>query len=96
MEITLEFIVFIIAGMLSFSILAVLGIMVSVRLNSDKHYDKEPVLISCESCQQLTNMDLMFNDDDSNYFCPECWDELSPTMKQIHEEMVRNGEIEPD
>lgn len=96
MEITIEFALFIIAGMISFSLLALLGIIVSVRLSSEKHYDNEPILIYCESCQTPTNMDIMFYDGERNFFCPECWVELEPVMKREYEEMVRNGEIDPD
>lgn len=48
----------------------------------------------CESCQKEADIDTMESDDDSNWFCPECWKELSPTMKADYEELKRNGEIE--
>ena len=48
----------------------------------------------CESCQKEADIDIMKNDDDSNWFCPECWKELAPTMKADYEELKRNGEIE--
>lgn len=58
--------------------------------------DLDVCYIKCESCQKDTDMDTMNVDNDCNYFCPECWAVLAPVMKAEYDEMVRNGEIEPD
>lgn len=50
--------------------------------------------ISCESCLQDFDVEDMEQDDDSNWFCPECWKELAPVMKAEYEELVIKGEIE--
>ncbi|WPO89886.1 hypothetical protein [Chryseobacterium sp. HR92] len=35
----------------------------------------------CESCQNEFYIKNMKQDDISNWFCPECWEELHPLMK---------------
>ena len=54
----------------------------------------EEDLQECESCLKRTKIETMNQDDDSNWFCPECWEELAPIMKSEYDEMVKNGEIE--
>lgn len=49
----------------------------------------------CESCEKRFNIETMETDSDSNWFCPECWEELAPIMRQEYEELVAKGEIEP-
>ena len=48
----------------------------------------------CESCEKQFDIDEMHKDDDSNWFCTECWTELAPVMKAEYEEMVHKGDIE--
>lgn len=50
----------------------------------------------CTSCDQLFDMMNMQRDGDDNYFCKECADELFPRMQKEYDEMVANGEIEPE
>lgn len=44
----------------------------------------EPLIClqKCESCSEPTNIETMTCDDNSNWFCPECWEELWPIMLQ--------------
>lgn len=51
---------------------------------------------TCESCEKYFDIDNMQRDGADNYFCKECADELFPIMQQEYEEMVANGEIDPD
>lgn len=59
---------------------------------------EEQEYTTCESCtKQVTDvqeLNQMEQDDDSNWFCAECWAELAPTMRKDWEELKRNGEIE--
>lgn len=65
-----------------------------VEMEIIKENDGE-LYITCESCtKQCTDIETMSQDDDSNWFCPECWEELAPTMRKIYEELKANGEIE--
>ncbi|WP_428067367.1 hypothetical protein [Chryseobacterium gambrini] len=51
--------------------------------------------IICESCtKQCTDIENMQCDSGSNWFCPECWEELAPVMKAEYEELKANGEID--
>lgn len=51
--------------------------------------------ITCESCtKQCTDIHSMGMDSDSNWFCPECWEELAPGMKAEYEELKAKGEID--
>lgn len=50
----------------------------------------------CESCQNIFDMENMKMDGDDNFFCKKCAKELFPLMRKEYEEMVANGEIEPD
>ncbi|UOB16603.1 hypothetical protein [Abyssalbus ytuae] len=50
----------------------------------------------CESCGDECDIQKMEMDADSNWFCPNCWRELSPVMKAEYEELVRRGEIDPE
>ena len=40
------------------------------------YQDPEICILTCESCEKDTDMDTMTADDDSNWFCPSCWDTL--------------------
>ncbi len=51
---------------------------------------------TCESCEKDFDMNTMQRDGDDNYLCKECADELFPKMQKEYEEMVANGEIEPE
>jgi len=51
-------------------------------------------LVGCESCEKETDVEIMSQDDDSNWFCHECWKELTPVMKAEYDELVKNGEID--
>lgn len=53
-------------------------------------------LMKCESCRKETDLETMTSDDDSNWFCEKCWEELAPVMKAEYDEMVKNGEINAD
>lgn len=50
----------------------------------------------CESCQNIFDMENMKMDGDDNFFCKKCAKELFPLMQKEYEEMVANGEIEPN
>lgn len=41
----------------------------------------------CESCETPTDIEKMSSDADSNWFCSECWEELSPIMEQEAKEI---------
>jgi hypothetical protein len=56
--------------------------------------ETEVCLQQCESCQQETDIETMAMDDDSNYFCSDCWAELGPILKAEYEELKIKGEIE--
>lgn len=49
----------------------------------------------CESCSKEFDINTMMKDDADNYFCEECWSELSPVMKSDYDQLVKNGEVEP-
>lgn len=51
---------------------------------------------TCESCMNDFDIDTTQKDGDDNYFCKECAGELFPVMQKEYEEMVANGEIEPE
>ncbi|MCJ8153222.1 hypothetical protein MKJ01_05535 [Chryseobacterium sp. SSA4.19] len=51
-------------------------------------------LQECLGCDKETDMETMTSDDDSNWFCPECWKELAPGMKADYDELVKKGEID--
>lgn len=51
-------------------------------------------LQGCESCEKETDIETMSQDGGSNWFCPECWEELAPVMKAEYEELKANGEID--
>lgn len=53
-------------------------------------------LMKCESCEKDTDIETMTSDDDSNWFCPECWKELAPGMKADYDELVKKGEIDTE
>ncbi|AZA91168.1 Uncharacterised protein [Chryseobacterium nakagawai] len=57
---------------------------------------EEDCFEKCESCEKETDIKSMFQDDDSNWFCPKCWNELEPVMKADFEELKRNGEIDAE
>ena len=57
---------------------------------------KTTFLQRCESCDKKTDFNTMKTDADDNYFCQPCWNELAPVMKDEYDEMVVNGEIEPN
>lgn len=46
-------------------------------------------LYECINCEEWFDIDIMELDDDNNRFCPECWKELSPIMKQDYEEYLK-------
>ncbi len=46
----------------------------------------------CESCEKENDIDIMEMDSDSNWFCPECWKELSPIMNPEVEEWKLKAE----
>jgi hypothetical protein len=51
--------------------------------------------ITCESCtKQCTDIENMECDSGSNWFCPECWEELAPGLKAEYEELKAKGEID--
>jgi hypothetical protein len=54
---------------------------------------KDKCLQKCESCEKETDIETMQADDDSNWFCTECWEVLSPIMKADFKELVKKGEI---
>jgi hypothetical protein len=45
-------------------------------------WEPDICLQTCESCQEPSDIENMSSDDDSNWFCSECWKELSPIMIQ--------------
>jgi len=52
----------------------------------------EPIEIcfeECESCNWPFDIEVMHTDNDDNYFCPDCWTELTPVMKEEFEELIR-------
>lgn len=51
-------------------------------------------LEECLGCDKKTDMETMIMDDDSNWFCPECWKELAPGMKADYDELKAKGEID--
>lgn len=51
---------------------------------------------TCESCEKVFDMNTVQRDGDDNYFCKLCADELFPVMQKDYEEMVANGEIDPE
>lgn len=53
-------------------------------------------LQECESCGNSTDMETMTTDDDCNWFCETCWEELSPVMKAEYDALVKSGDIEPN
>lgn len=57
--------------------------------------DKEEVIFlqECTSCNEKFDGETMSCDDDSNWFCDECYQELAPIMKAEYEELKANGEI---
>lgn len=51
--------------------------------------------IICESCtKKCTDIESMQSDSGSNWFCPECWEELAPGLRREWEEMKERGEID--
>ncbi|WP_336716310.1 hypothetical protein [Chryseobacterium mucoviscidosis] len=59
------------------------------------HSDEIKDYITCESCtKQCFDIENMESDGDSNWFCPDCWEELAPVMRREYEELKANGEIE--
>lgn len=50
-------------------------------------------LQKCESCEEPTDSETMYCDDDSNWFCPECWKQLAPVMAAEYKELKEKGEI---
>ncbi|REC56997.1 hypothetical protein DRF62_02235 [Chryseobacterium piscium] len=53
-------------------------------------------LLKCESCEEKTDIETMSQDDDSNWFCPKCWEELTPVMKAEYDKLLKNGEIDAE
>jgi hypothetical protein len=59
--------------------------------------EEQQDFITCTSCtKQCTDIENMESDSDSNWFCPECWEDLAPRMRAEWQEMKRNGEIDED
>lgn len=51
--------------------------------------------ISCIGCDmECTDIETMESDDDANWFCAECWPELSPGMRKDYEDLKAKGEID--
>ena len=51
--------------------------------------------ITCESCtKQCKDIESMSQDDDSNWFCPDCWEELAPVLRAEYSELKAKGEID--
>lgn len=66
-----------------------------INIAAMENKDLESIcFIECESCEIPTNVETMHQDDDSNWFCEECWKELSPVMKKEYEDLKAKGEID--
>lgn len=61
---------------------------------TNAYVDSLKCLIKCESCEIETDVETMSQDDDSNWFCPDCWKALSPGMKSDFDDLKQKGEIE--
>jgi len=53
--------------------------------------EAEECSMKCTSCNKELNVDNMTQDDDSNWFCKECFKVLSPTMKRNNERRGKRG-----
>ena len=58
----------------------------------DNHYFD--CLTICTGCEKRFELELMVADDDCNYFCQECYKEMSPVMKKEYEDLKQKGEID--
>lgn len=59
----------------------------------DQYYE---CLHTCESCELQFDINTMKTDGDDNYFCNQCFTELSPIWQQDYDKMKANGEIDDD
>ncbi|MBO6184223.1 MAG: hypothetical protein J6O88_05935 [Chryseobacterium sp.] len=59
--------------------LIIAGALIAAELDRLNALDKLN-LQKCESCEKETDIDIMHMDSGSNWFCPECWKELSQVM----------------
>lgn len=53
-------------------------------------------LEECIGCSENFEYDEMIQDNAGENYCKDCASEMFPIMKAEYEEMVRNGEIDPD
>jgi hypothetical protein len=56
----------------------------------------EPELQECLGCGKDVDIETMLCDDDCNWYCRPCYDELSPVWQAEYAEMLARGEIDPD
>jgi len=50
----------------------------------------------CLGCGYNFDIETMVNYDDSNWFCQQCYDELSPLWEAEYKDLVERGEIDPE
>jgi len=53
-------------------------------------------LQECLGCGDNFDIEIMVTDSDSNWFCQQCYDELSPLWEAEYKELVERGEIDPE
>jgi len=57
--------------------------------------DEKQDYITCESCtKECTDIETMKSDNSGNWFCAECWAELSPVMRKEWQDLREKGEID--
>jgi len=56
----------------------------------------EEDLEECIGCSEKFYFESMKQDYAGENYCPECASEMFPVMKAEYDEMVKNGEIEPN
>lgn len=63
---------------------------------SGKIKEVDDDLQECLGCDNHFDIETMLCDDDSNWFCQPCYDELSPVWEAEYKEAVERGYIDPE
>ena len=74
--------------------LIIAGALIAAELDRLNEIDND--LEECIGCTKKWDVEEMMQDDAGENYCQDCWEEMSPIMKAEYEQMVKNGEIEPN